>query len=186
MTRNELNNRYFEWMYKLVLNERYSKHRSYRKLISYLNDISFRVLVSMDENRSEDGINLRYRFGYEEGYSEPTIANLIDDHPCSVLEMMIALSMRFEEETMFNPDAGNRLGQWFWDMIINLGLVGMDDNRFDRHLVEAVINRMLDRDYEPNGKGGLFIVNNRNRDLRTVEIWYQACWYFDEILEKGE
>lgn len=186
MTRDELNNQYFEWMYELVLNERYSKRRSYRKLISYLNDISFRVLIPMDENRSVDGIDLRYRFGYEKSYSNPIVANLLDDHPCTVLEMMIALSMRCEENIMDNPDAGNRLGQWFWEMLDNLGLSDMDDYIFDIDYVRQVINRMLDRKYEPNGKGGLFIIRNARRDLRSVEIWHQACWYLDEILEKGE
>ena len=186
MTRDELNNQYFEWMYELVLNERYFNRRSYRKLMSYLNDISFRVMIPMDENRSVDGIDLRYRFGYEKHYSNPVIANLLDDHPCTVLEMMIALSMRCEDDIMDNPDAGNRLGTWFWDMLLNLGLEEMDDNYFDVDYVRMVINRMLDRNYKPNGEGGLFTIKNTRRDLRSVEIWYQACWYFDEILEKGE
>jgi hypothetical protein len=186
MTRNELNDQYFEWMYQLVLNERYSKSRSYRKLISYLNDISFRFSLPMDDNRSADGIDLRYRFGYEKSYDNRIIAQLLDDHPCSVLEMMIALSMRCEENIMANPEVGNRLGQWFWDMLRNLGLIRMDDEHFDQDYVRYRINRMLDREYESNGEGGLFVVKNARRDLRSVEIWYQACWYLDEVLEEGE
>lgn len=186
MTRDELHNQYFEWMYRLVLNERYSKHRSYRNLMRYLNDVDFRFSMPMDDNRSEDGINLRYRFGYEESYSNPTIANLLDDHPCSVLEMMIALSMRCEEQIMDNPDIGDRLGEWFWDMLTNLGLTKMDDEHFDYAICRSTVNRLLDRDYEPNGKGGLFTLRRTRRDLRSVEIWYQALWFLDEILEKGE
>lgn len=186
MTRNELNNQYFEWMYELVQNERYSKRRSYRKLIRYLNDISFRFSIPMDDNRSADGIDLRYRFGYDNSYDNRLIATLLDDHPCSVLEMMIALSVRCEENIMYNPDKGIRTGKWFWEMIINLGLMGMDDRYFDPDYVRSTIDRMLDRDYDPDGRGGLFIVRHARRDLRSVEIWYQACWYLNEILEKGD
>ena len=41
----------------------------------------------------------------------------------------------------------------------------------------------LNRQYEADGRGGLFIVRNSRFDLRTVEIWYQAMWYLDEVLE---
>ncbi len=65
MTRNELNNKYFEWMYQLVYNNR---RISYRKLFSYLHNVEFIYIIEMDGNRAEDGIDLRYRFGYEQGY----------------------------------------------------------------------------------------------------------------------
>ena len=83
---------------------------------------------------------------------------------------------------MDNPDIGNRTGQWFWNMIVNLGLGSMDDEKFDRGYVEFVLNRLLDRQYERNGKGGLFTVSNCRRDMRSVDIWYQMCWYLDEIV----
>ena len=46
---------------------------------------------------------------------------------------------------------------------------------------DDVIKRFLDRDYEPNGKGGLFTIKNCRQDLRKVEIWYQLCWYLDSF-----
>ena len=48
-------------------------------------------------------------------------------------------------------------------------------------LVEDVIERFLDREYGPDGKGGLFTVRHCEYDLRDVEIWYQLCWYLDSI-----
>lgn len=50
------------------------------------------------------------------------IASYLDNRPCSVLEMIIALAIRLEEHIMDDPDIGNRTGQWFWDMIVSLGL----------------------------------------------------------------
>jgi hypothetical protein len=103
------------------------------------------------------------------------------DGPCSVLEMMIALAIRCEETIMDDPDIGDRTRQWFWGMIINLGLGGMTDANFDPDFVDDSVLRFLNRDYEPDGRGGLFTIRNCHRDLRDVEIWYQLCWYLDSI-----
>lgn len=181
MTKDELCKRYLDWMCRLVCNDKYSK-TSYRKLLSYLNTIEFTYIIDMDGNRAEDGIDLRYRYGYEYDIPDSVIAVYLDDHPCSVLEMMIALALRCEETIMDNPDYGDRTGQWFWEMIVNLGLGPMTDDAFDQEYINGVIYRFLDRQYGPNGQCGLFTVENTDRDLRFVEIWYQMCWYLDEIL----
>ena len=102
--------------------------------------------------------------------------------PCSVLEMMVALAIRCEETIMDNPAYGDRTAQWFWGMIRTLGLYSMTDDRFDQEYVDMVIDRFLNRDYEPNGEGGLFKINNCKYDLRKIEIWYQLCWYLDRFV----
>ena len=183
MTKRELNKKYFEWMYRLVYSND-DKHikLSYRKLLKHLHKLEFTYILCMDENRESDGIDLRYRFGYEQGYGSPMISTYLDDKPCSVLEMLVALAMRCEEHIMNNPSIGNRLGQWFWNMIVSLGLGYMKDDRFDSNHVDTVIFRFLNRDYEPNGEGGLFTIKDTHRDLRRVEIWYQMCWYLNGFL----
>lgn len=184
MTRNELNGKYFSWMCQLVCDEKkYPGRLSYQKLLNFLHSVNFSYTIATDSNREEDGIDLRYRFGYENTYEGAMIASYLDDRPCSILEMMIALSIRCEEHIMDDPDIGNRTGQWFWNMIANLGLDSMDDSRFDslHDKVNAIIQRFLNREYGCNGEGGLFTVKNCKYDLRSVEIWYQMCWYLDEI-----
>lgn len=151
MTRDELINRYFDWMYQLVVDDRYSK--SYRKLFVRLHDTEFTYMIPMDGNRAEDGIDLRYRFGHEQHYSDAMVASFLDDRPCSVLEMMIA----------------------------SLGLGSMHDGRFDRDYVDEVLSRFLNRDYARNGEGGLFTVRQSGQDMRSVEIWYQMSRYLKEI-----
>lgn len=183
MTRYDLNNEYFEWMYRLVYSHRrYSAKTSYRKLLGYLHSVNFDYILTMDGNRAEDGINLRYRFGYERSYDDPMIASYLDDRPCSVLEMMIALSIRCEEHIMGDPDIGDRTGLWFWLMIDNLKLEEMTDIHFDLEYVEEVVLTFLNREYKRNGEGGLFTVENCRQDLRSMEIWYQMCWYLDNII----
>ena len=182
MTRVELNNEYFEWMYQLVCNEKYYRRLSYRKLLGYLHNIEFTYIVDMDSNRASDGIDLRYRFGYELNYDRSIIDSCLDNGPSSVLEMIIALASRCEEHIMDDPDIGNRTGQWFWNMIVNLGLGAMKDDKFNPRIVNDIVTTFLSRKYKRNGEGGLFTIENYEMDLRKAEIWYQMCWYLDSIL----
>lgn len=181
MTRNEFNDAYFEWMYSIVCRKRYTRTRSYRELLQYLHSREFTYLIPMDGNRAADGVELRYRFGYENSYGQHIIALYLDDRPCSVLEMLLALAIRCEEHIMGDDDIGDRTAKWFWDMIINLGLNRMDDNRFNINRADEIIDIFLNREYDRDGTGGLFTVKC-GRDMRSVEIWYQMCWYLDDIL----
>lgn len=182
MRREQLTiNDYFEWLYNIVCKGRFPPNRSRRKLLATLHDIEFKYSISLDGNRAEDGLDLRRRFARHYPYESYDDTMLYLDGPCSVLEMMVALAVRAEEQIMDDPSIGDRTGQWFWGMIVNLGLGSMHDDNFDRRLVDISIERLLNRDYEPNGKGGLFTVRHRNEDMRDVEIWYQLCWYLNEI-----
>ena len=97
--------------------------------------------------------------------------------------MMIGLAIRCEEWIMDNPNYGNRTRQWFWSMISSLGLGSMHDERFDEAYVKQIVIRFLNREYQPDGRGGLFTIRNCEYDLRDVEIWYQLCWYLDDIAQ---
>ena len=179
MQRNDIQSAYFKWMCDLVSDDEY-KTPSYKKLLSYLNEVEFIYILPMDGNRMYDGIDLRYRFGRECGYSDPEVATYLDDRPCSVLEMMVALAKRCEDDIMDDPDVGNRVGQWFWNMIVNLGLGPMHNRNFDEDYVDDVMYIFLNREYSPNGEGGLFEIEDCDKDLRNVEIWYQMCMYLDK------
>lgn len=180
MTKNELNTKYFDWVCRLVYSKGYSRGLSYRKLLRHLHRTEFFYSIPMDENRAEDGTDLRYRFGYEHAYEGAVISSYLDNRPCSVLEMLVALSIRCEENIMDDPALGNRTGQWFWNMIVNLGLGSMDDRRFDSAYTDDILNRFMERQYGPHGEGGLFTVKHPRQDMRTAEIWYQMNWYLDE------
>lgn len=173
---------YFEWMYRLLCGGPSEKEQTYRKLLTHLHDTEFTYTIPMDGNRAEDGIDLRYRFGRESRYYDYEIAAELDNCPCSVLEMMAALAIRCEEHIMDDPDIGNRTRQWFWSMIESLGLRGMVDSRYEEDYVDFTLQRFLNHEYGCDGSGGLFTILNCPYDLRTVEIWYQMCWYLDEIL----
>lgn len=134
----------------------------------------------MDDNRAYDGIELRYKFGKDRGYSQAQIASVLDTRECSVLEMMVALAIRIEHDITQDDSYGDRTGHWFWSMIKSLALMDQYDDNFNGLLVRGSVHRMLEREYASNGKGGLFTVKNPREDLRNVEIWYQMMWYLNE------
>lgn len=180
MTRDQTKDKYFEWLVELVQGNGYDREFSYRRLLAFLHDTPFRWTIPMDENRAANGVALRDRFGYSNGCEYE--AEIYLDEPCSVLEMMVALAVHCEESIMDDPNIGDRTAQWFWNMVVNLGLGSMSDVSFDSHKAKTHIDRFLNRQYEPDGRGGLFRIRDCPYDLRAVEIWHQFCWYLDSII----
>lgn len=181
MIENVIKQDYFEWLVNIVGDDECLDDNSYRKLLTYLYETEFRYRIRKDVNRAKDGIDLRHRFAQE--YRQAGIDDIESyiTGPCNILEMMIALSFRCEE-IMNDPALGDRTSQWFWKMIINLGLGPMTDGMFDEDIVKDVVEIFLNRKYDPDGRGGLFTVRKAPRDLRRVEIWTIMMWYLDSIM----
>ena len=175
--KDRINDEYFEYLCELIDAKRYARSVSYRKLLMRLHDIEFVYFIPYDDNRADDGIQLRRKFALMR--DDMSLINYISG-PCSVLEMMVALAVRCET-IMDDTCYGERTGQWFWGMINNLGLGSMIDSRFNTHEVDAIVDRFLNREYDRNGRGGLFTVKNCERDMRKVEIWGQLNWYLNSI-----
>lgn len=181
MTKEDLINDYVNWMYDLVCTDTYSPGLSYHKLFGYLYNTPFDYSMPMDGNRSEDGVDLRYRYGRMNNIPDCVTASYLDDRPCSLLEMMIALAIRCEEHIMEDPDIGDRVGQWFWDMVVSLD-INMPDSRFDYAKADEIMDIFFTRTYAKNGKGGLFTISDPSKDMRKTDIWYQMCFYLNEML----
>lgn len=182
MDKDDIINEYFNWMCDKITDPKYHGDVSYMKLLSQLHNTEFTYIIDGDINRFNDGIDLKNRFVYELRYPYEVINICLDPHNCSVLEMMVALAIRCEESIMDDPFYGNRTGKWFWGMIDSLGLKTVHDDNYNRQYVDNVIFKFLNRDYDPNGEGGLFTIIDCHDDLRNIEIWYQMCWYLDEII----
>lgn len=179
LSKDEINDAYFNWIYGTVCEGRFAPSISFRKLLMRLHDIEFRYYIAKDSSRYDDGLALRYRFALDNQDIEDAERYL--DGPCSVLEMMFALALRMEETIMCNTTYGDRTGQWFWNMITNMGLGSMENRMYDKLYVDRAVKKFIERKYEPDGKGGLFFIRDCDEDLRDVEIWYQMCWYLNTI-----
>lgn len=180
MDKHEINERYFRWMTHLVCDNGYERRLSWRKLFRLLHETEFIYILDMDANRADDGVDLRYRFAYEFDLNRDDVGLYLDQRPCSILEMMVALAARCEEQIMDNPDDGNRTGKWFFEMIRSLGLIGMDDRYFDDDFILNILFRFMQREYEASGQGGLFTLRTPAWDMRKTEIWYQMMAYLEE------
>lgn len=191
MSNTELKERYFDWLCTQVGDSYPHSGYPYQKLLRLLFTIEFTFLMPMDRDRYDDGVNLRFDFGYIISDSDnsrirsedaKTVMENLKDKPCSVLEMMVALAIKCEE-IMSDDDLGDRVGQWFWDMIVNLGLDAMYDTNFNERYSRRIIDRFLHRRYEPDGKGGLFYIKNCYYNLKHEEIWYQLQWYLERYYD---
>lgn len=159
---------YYEWLINLIGGSK-RWGREYSKVLYQLYSTPFYAVNPMDANRCSDGEGLRSRYG---GFD-----SLPDS--CTVLELMISLAERIDNVVW---DGETRYDIWFWDHLFkNLELENMDDAHYDPYYVEYVTCRLISRSYEPDGQGGLFYVPNPPEDLRKVQIWYQMCWYIDNI-----
>ena len=176
MTKDEVLNMYFEWLISFIQDDDHCVDISYRRLLMHLHNTEFTWIIEMDSNRAEYGIGLRFRFG--DDFETRAYLN----GPCSVLEMMIALSLQCEENIMTSPDTDDKTSRWFWEMIDNLGLSDQFDGNYDKKHVDNIQKKFLNRRYRKNGQGGLFYVENADCDMRDIEIWTQMLWHLDEII----
>ena len=145
----------------------------YSLLFEKLLDIPFIYFVGNDDNRAVDGLNLR--FDFEEEYGKITD---IEEDECSLLEMFVALARRCDVDIMYDEELGNRIPQWFWTMMDNIGLSEFDNRRFDELAVERLCDKFNYRKYTKEGKnGGAFPISRPKDDLRDVELWFQMSWY---------
>jgi hypothetical protein len=166
-----LENLYFNWLcskVQYVVNPTPSNTRY--NLLRILHVTEFAWILSGDDNRAEDGKDLRREF--------LLAADIPDDIewrkllPCSILEMMIAFSRRAEFNT------GDPYSEWFWEFIQNLGLSECTDAyNFSENDVLEILNTFVWRTYDPNGQGGMFPLRDPPRDQREVQVWYQFCDY---------
>lgn len=177
---NQLPKQYFEWMVSMLVPD-INKRVAYSNLLGTLNCLEFTPSMDMDYNRLNDGKELRYRFGNENGIGKAVITCYLDISPCSILEMMCALSLRMEETIMSDPEIGDRTPFWFEGMLDSLGFLNQNNYNFDYGLISYNINAFNNRQYDSSGRGGLFTVDNTSIDLRSVEIWYQMNLYIKQI-----
>lgn len=153
---------------------------SFHRLLTFLYNQNFTPSCELDGARAEDGLDLRYRFAQTQNVVYQDVQDAFTGIPCSMLEMMVALSIRIEEHILEDAASGNRVGQWFWNMVVSLGLVAMDDTRFNEERAQSVLDRFNAREYQPNGAGGLFTLMHPTEDMRTIDIWYQLMGWLAE------
>lgn len=140
-------------------------------------DTEFKVLIPNDINRKVDGEELRKEFCRENRYRLGEIFDN-DKEPCSVLEMLVALTERMTYE-MTDEVVDNSPGRWFKEILHNLGL----SSQTGFYRAEEIVNFANNREYGDDGIGGYFPIKSSKSSCqffcqKRKEIWYQMQNYF--------
>ena len=175
---------YLRWLeYRCGLSKSDNPAETFHMLFWALQSVEFYSIIPRDDNRAEDGKELRQEFIGD--YPELSGKDLsqIDKGPCTFLEMMVGLAKRIDFEQSRQNET-NKTGYWFFEMIRNLGLDSYNDAFFiqsnGKMAVKNAARKVIDRTFEPDGSGGLFPLKHPRVDQRSVEIWYQMNSYLME------
>lgn len=177
MDTGPLGRRYFEWLCsQVVYTKSRARARTHRSLLWQLYQKEFVWFIPNDDNRVEDGREMRYEYlaehPHEQGNSYWTAL------PCSMLELLIVLSRRLGFQTDDEPH------YWFWHLLEMMDIRRFNDKEYDdnaEELVEEACDRVIWRTYSPSGEGGLFPLRRPEEDQREVELWYQLNAYLLEL-----
>lgn len=168
MDARRLDDQYLTHLYSLVETE--GRPPQWR-LMQHLYSVEFYHFIPNDDNRAADGMDLRKEFIRVMNVSAPSEWMTLG---CSVLEMLIALARRLQYQYVEHYTVGD----CFWMLLDNLGLSeSWDDDPIDSDTIQQTLDRLIGREYETNGEGGLFPLHNPSRDQRSVELIYQMYAY---------
>jgi hypothetical protein len=165
---------YFHWLEQQVRDEGRPTH-TYSEVMEMMFSKEFVWTVPNDDNRVQDGLDLRLDFLDESEAPD----SLRPEHlgPCSVLEVLIGLSRRLAFMAGGNPEG------WAWQLVVNLELHRMADplSRTKQHQVNEKLDAVIWRTYRPDGTGGFFPLAWPDDDQTQIELWYQMNAYVMEI-----
>ena len=179
---------YFDWLESFTIDEQVPDDRrlSYTKLLRKLWDIPFKGSIGNDDDRGDEGLELRIRYNDilaskagEGDFNTPDVRDIYGS--CRVLEMLIALSMRMYD-LMQDMGVYNSVSRWFWEIMGNVGFDELDDYIYDDLDGDRIVKRMVDdiqnlHERKSGRPGGWFYVY----DWRSIEIWYQMHEYLSRF-----
>lgn len=184
---------YFEWLVRKV------GGAYYENLLYLLWRKPFMSTHELDTNRAIDGLRLRKEFdSVSNGCCGcPGFGDFADDKkPCSVLEMMVALCIRCENEVVSRDVKYDRTPDWFHLMLHDLGLSNCTNSRYNQtwiRFTEGVLmditNGQIKRDGSPYN---WFVLPKIGRegwswsediDFRKLDIWRQMLLRIESLDE---
>ena len=160
--------RYFDWLMAIV-----GGPGEYKDVIDVLWSTEYWSDIPNDENRANDGLELRYFYEEETGFE------CEKNGACTVLEMMIALANRMENAFFYDPKVGNRTNLWFWEMFYNAGFANFGKNGQKKWPFAHFLQKFLAR------KSGTFFfeIDKKPENWAKIEVWKQVCAHVSAIFE---
>ena len=172
MTTTQVDHEYYIWLIKKV---HIPNGKSYLDLFERMHNMEFVWTVPNDDNRVQDGLDLRHEFLEMRGGGEINLGG------ATCLEVLIALSRRMA----FIADGGHRSSQWAWTLLKNLRLYKFSDPLTPEKAarVDTILYDLVWRNYSPDGRGGFFPLQNPDVDQTKIEIWHQLNAYVSEMTD---
>lgn len=139
------------------------------ELLRYLFEVDYIWTIHLDENRAQDGIDLRCLYA---NLNKLTI-DIFQDKPCSMLEMLIAFANRIENDFMGSAE-GNNAPRWFYQMLVSLG-IAEDMKRFDKSRVDHALIKFF------NHQIALFDIPG----IEKLQLWDQLNSWLNNLTNIG-
>ena len=157
---------YYEWLVDQI---HIPNGKSYLGLFEALHNFEFHWTIPHDDNRMQDGLDLRYEYLGED-------KKKLSLQGVTLLEILVSLSKR----TAFT--AGGIPKRWAWKLLKNLRLTSKSDPLTEADLlrINDVLDGLVWRTYHQDGRGGFFPLQFPEEDQTKVEIWYQMNKYVIE------
>lgn len=164
---NKVDYDYYEWLVKQV---HIPNGKTYRDLFEQMHNLEFVWTVPNDDNRVQDGVDLRTEF-LDGSHRHLMISG------ATFLEVLIGISRRLAFT------AGGEASYWAWILLKNLRLQKCSDPLTEVKIakVKDILDAVIWRTYQRDGRGGFFPLQNPAEDQTKVEIWYQLNAYVIEM-----
>ena len=158
---------YYEW---LISHIAIPNGKSYLGLFEVMHNTEFHWTVTNDDNRIQDGLDLRDEFLN----GRKKTLNL---EGATLLEILVSLS----RHVAFTAGGSSR--KWAWRLLKNLRLHKQSDplSEADLARINDVLDALVWRTYQADGRGGFFPLNHPEEDQTKVEICYQMNKYVLEM-----
>lgn len=165
MTRHDYE--YYEW---LVAQVDIPNGKTYAGLFERIHNVEFVWTVPNDDNRIQDGLDLRLEFANERVID-------LNLETATMLEILISLSRRAAFTGGGHPE------RWAWQFLKNLRLYKISDPLTEEKTkrINDILDTLIWRTYRPDGKGGFFPLKNPMDDQTKIELWYQMNVYVMEM-----
>lgn len=163
---------YYQWLLSRISADPISTdpYSNYQTLLEELYSIPYTWTHELDRNREIAGLQLREEFAYNSGFDQSGM----EQTPCSVLEMLIALAEYMAEIY------GYTLSKWFWEMISNMKLDHFTDGNCNVNQVDGMVNRWLQGNYTRSGDGTPFPLRRFDVDTRRIQLFDMLSAYVNE------
>lgn len=167
---------YKEWLENIVYPD-WSDRMQHQRLLSDLFETTYYPRMRSDVNRQKDGLELRYRYSYEKEIRVDEVRGVLPER-CSLLEMLVAMAIRCEEEITGDLSKGDRTSYWLRCWIHNLG-IDMSDAEYNERTYKSRVTTFLLRRYAYDGEGSIFYIPNPPEDMRYVDTWLALSYWLE-------